>query len=48
MKKKLVFVGNKPPIRETLANEIDLFDYVMRINRMNYLGTQAIGSMVCI
>jgi hypothetical protein len=38
MKKKLVFVGNKPPIRETLANEIDSFDYVMRINRMNYLG----------
>lgn len=38
MKKKLVFVGNKPPMRETLANEIDSFDYVMRINRMNYLG----------
>ena len=38
MKKKLVFVGNKPPMRETLSNEIDSFDYVMRINRMNYLG----------
>ena len=38
MKKKLVFVGNKPPMRETLANEIDSFDYVMRINRMNYVG----------
>jgi hypothetical protein len=38
MKKKLVFVGNKPPMRDGLGKEIDSFDYVIRINRMNYLG----------
>ncbi|RQO73764.1 hypothetical protein DBR40_13220 [Pedobacter sp. KBW01] len=38
MKKNLILVGNKPPMREPLGNEIDSFDYVMRINRMNYLG----------
>lgn len=38
MKKRLVFVGNKPPMRDGIGKEIDSFDYVMRINRMNYLG----------
>lgn len=31
-------MGNKPPMRVTLSNEIDSFDYVIRINKMNYLG----------
>lgn len=37
MKKKLILVGNKPPTRRDLAEEIATYDYVMRINRMNYL-----------
>lgn len=37
-KKKLIVVGNKPPKKEGISEEIDSFDYVLRINRMNYLG----------
>lgn len=37
-KKNLIVVGNKPPQKPGLANEIDSFDVVIRVNRMNYLG----------
>lgn len=37
MKKKLILVGNKPPMKKDLSQEIKTFDYVMRVNRMNYL-----------
>ncbi|GIM53152.1 hypothetical protein CAPN004_21820 [Capnocytophaga cynodegmi] len=37
MKKQLILVGNKPPSRKYLSKEINSFDYVMRVNRMNYL-----------
>lgn len=36
--KKLILVGNKPPVKRSLAKKIDSFDYVIRVNRMNYLG----------
>jgi len=38
MKKSLILVGNKPPKKKNLARKIDAFDFVVRINRMNYLG----------
>lgn len=38
MKKSLILVGNKPPRRKKIAKQIDSFDFVLRINRMNYLG----------
>ncbi|EIW93893.1 Uncharacterised protein [Capnocytophaga ochracea] len=41
MKKELILVGNKRPLRENISVEIDSFDYVMRVNRMNYLGKTA-------
>lgn len=37
-KQRLILVGNKPPKRKNLAQIIDSFDFVVRINRMNYLG----------
>jgi hypothetical protein len=37
-RKRLIVVGNKPPGKPGLAEEIDAFDYVVRVNRMNYLG----------
>jgi hypothetical protein len=37
-RKRLIVVGNKPPRKSGLAEEIDAFDYVVRVNRMNYLG----------
>lgn len=39
MKQTLILVGNKPPKKKSLARKIDAFDFVIRINRMNYLGT---------
>lgn len=45
MKKKLILVGNKPPTRKHLAEEIASFDYVMRVNRMNYLLQTAINRL---
>ncbi|MDO6434789.1 hypothetical protein Q4E93_29525 [Flavitalea sp. BT771] len=36
-KMKLILVGNKPPRRAGLSEQIDSFDFVMRVNRMNYL-----------
>lgn len=38
MKKTLILVGNKPPRKRSLAKKINRFDFVIRINRMNYLG----------
>ena len=38
MKRSLILVGNKPPGKKSLAKKIDAFDFVVRINRMNYLG----------
>ena len=38
MKKSLILVGNKPPKKKSLAKKIDAFDFVVRVNRMNYLG----------
>lgn len=38
MKQSLILVGNKPPKKKSLAKKIDAFDFVVRINRMNYLG----------
>ena len=37
-KHSLILVGNKPPRKRSLANKIDAFDFVVRVNRMNYLG----------
>ena len=37
-KKSLILVGNKPPEKKSLAKKIDAFDFVVRVNRMNYLG----------
>ena len=37
-KKKLILVGNKPPRKNGLSKEIDSFDFVLRVNRMNFLG----------
>lgn len=37
--KKLILVGNKPPRKKSMAKEIDSFDYIIRVNRMNYLGS---------
>lgn len=39
MKKSLILVGNKRPKKKSLANKVDAFDFVVRINRMNYLGS---------
>lgn len=44
MKKSLILVGNKPPGRKSLAKKIDAFEFVVRINRMNFLG--AAGSKI--
>jgi hypothetical protein len=38
MRKSLILVGNKPPKKKLLPKKIDAFDFVVRINRMNYLG----------
>jgi len=38
MKKNLILVGNKPPKKKSLSRKIDAFDFVVRVNRMNYLG----------
>ena len=38
MKQSLILVGNKPPKKKSLAKKIDAFDFVVRVNRMNYLG----------
>ncbi|GET47027.1 hypothetical protein [Capnocytophaga felis] len=45
MKKRLILVGNKPPTRKNLSEEIASFDYVMRVNRMNYLKETAINRL---
>ena len=45
MKKKLILIGNKPPFRKDLASEIQSFDYVMRVNRMNYLEQTAVNRL---
>lgn len=37
-KPNLILVGNKPPVKRKLASIIDSFDFVVRVNRMNYLG----------
>ncbi|MBL1408201.1 hypothetical protein [Sphingobacterium faecale] len=39
-KKNLIVVGNKPPTKHKLdlSKKIDSFDYVVRINKMNYYG----------
>ena len=37
-KQQLILVGNKPPGKKSLSKKIDAFDFVVRINRMNYLG----------
>jgi hypothetical protein len=38
MKQSLILVGNKPPRKKSLSKKIDAFDFVIRVNRMNYLG----------
>lgn len=38
MKQSLILVGNKPPKKKSMAKKIDAFDFVIRVNRMNYLG----------
>lgn len=36
-KKKLILVGNKPTKKDGLANIVDSFDFVVRVNRMTNL-----------
>lgn len=36
-KKELILVGNKPFLTDDLAEEIDSYDFVVRVNRMNNL-----------
>jgi hypothetical protein len=38
MKRNLILVGNKPPKKKSLSRKVDAFDYIIRINRMNYIG----------
>lgn len=42
-RKKLLVIGNKKP-REDKSDIIDSFDYVIRINTMNYIKTGLIGT----
>ena len=45
-KKRLILIGNKPFSSDTLCDEIDSYDFIVRVNRMNNLykaGTRVDG-----